>query len=340
MIEKEVKLVLFILFNTLLPAVHADELPVGFRYLVEGMDREEYDRVYGQNHEVVYSGNQRSYFQYSDNIDKQLADICSAYKRLGKGCKSGVLEKRSVLFSWISVLPESQTPELRKWVSLYALQKLNNNAGGEPEAVKLEEIFYAQTKGPQKGWLPALPVCLGWEDFDRPLERFYRKTCEEQDWILLQKKKNRIEAASKSRAEENRLQLHYALDGLDPETTEQIQRQLRQLFPENAVHDLESSKSYTLLFNTPEALSDRLLQPVNESFFALDSNGHSPLVWWEIEQTNEENGGIYNPQSLEPTITITSKQLWQIILKVNISYLSLWSLYQFLPGVRLFLPVR
>ncbi|MCW7555137.1 hypothetical protein NX722_21420 [Endozoicomonas gorgoniicola] len=251
MIKKEVKLVLFILFNTLLPAVHADEL----------------------SHEVLYSRNQRPYYRV-DYIEKRLAAICTTYNLLGRRCKSGVVEKRSVLFSWISVLPQSQTPELRKWVSLYALQKLDNHAGGKPQAVQLEEIFYAKTKGPQKGWAPVLPYSSLWKDWTRQQERFYNKSCEEPEPGWEQKERNRIKAANKSRAEENRLQLHYALHGLDPETTERIQRQLKQIFPENAVHDLEPSKSYTLLLTIPGTLSDRLLLPVNESFFALDSNGH------------------------------------------------------------------
>ncbi|UYM17878.1 hypothetical protein [Endozoicomonas euniceicola] len=273
MIKKEVKLVLFILFNTLLPAVHANELPARFLHLAEDMDKEAYERDYGQNHEVVYRRNQRPYYRV-DYIEKRLAAICATYNHLGRSCKSGVIEKRSVLFSWISVLPESQTPELRKWVSFYALQKLDNHAGGKPRAVQLEEIFYAQTRDSQRVWLPVLPYSSLWKDWVRQQERFYNKSCVEPEPGWERKERNRFEAANKSRAEENRLQLHYALHGLDPEITEWIQRQLKPIFPENAVHDLEPSKSYTLLLNIPGALSDRLLLPVNESFFALDSNGH------------------------------------------------------------------
>ena len=339
---KEITFLFFIILNSLFSSVYANELPARFQHLAEAMDREEYERVYEQKQDVAYTGSQRQHNQYADNIEKQLSAICSAYKRLGRGCESGVTEEHLVLLSWISVLPESQTPESGKWVSLYSLQKLDNSATVVSETVQPEEIFQADATSLPKEWVSLLPEFLSWEDYNRPEDRFCGESCAGYNSLLLKEKKNRAKAANKARAAENRLQLHYALNGLDTETAEQIQHQLSQIFPENAVHDLDPSRAYTLLLNAAEPLDYWAFLPTCGSFFTLNSNGHSDHAAQKSTEAfgecPDEENHRYFESSEQKRIHYMKEQLLKAGFRLEALIMGSWFLYKAMPRVQFSLP--
>ncbi|MET4692755.1 hypothetical protein [Endozoicomonas lisbonensis] len=341
---KEITLLFFIILNSLFSSAYANELPAHFQYLAEGIDRDEYERVYGQKHGIVNTGNQRQYHRYADNIEKQLSAICSAYKRLGRGCESGVAEQHFALLSWISVLPESQTSGSGKWVSLYSLQTLDNSGTVVSEAVQFEDIYQADALSLPKEWRSSLPDFLSRDDYDRPEDRFCGEFCAERDSWLLEEKKSRFKAANKARASENRLQLHYALEGLDAEAVKQIQHQLSQIFPESAVHDLDPSKAYTLLLQAAEPFTYWSDLPKCGSFFTLDSNGHFVRTTQKSDEALESTGCLDEENSRhaesvnQKRINYMKTQLVRGSFLVETLIVSLVFLYKARPQAQFILP--